>query len=135
MKICRKCGETKARSEFHKNKFVKDGLSERCKSCRKKDGHQYYIKSKDKKIEHNHAYLKRNKEFVKRYKKTRKCEECGESRWYVLDFHHIRDKDIDISLMVLHKSSIKRIKNEIRKCIVLCSNCHRALHFLEKNVP
>ena len=33
-KTCSKCGETKARSEFHKHKASKDGLCPRCKVCR-----------------------------------------------------------------------------------------------------
>jgi hypothetical protein len=63
---------------------------------------------------------------------TQKCTKCSEKRWYVLDFHHLGDKDIDVSRMVNDSYSIKKIKEEIRKCIVLCANCHRELHFLEK---
>lgn len=33
MKRCRKCGETKPRSEFHKNRAHKDGLQSYCKPC------------------------------------------------------------------------------------------------------
>lgn len=35
-KLCRKCDEWKARSEFHKNASCKDGLATRCKACKTK---------------------------------------------------------------------------------------------------
>lgn len=35
MKRCSTCGETKPLTEFHKNKKRPDGLSERCKACRR----------------------------------------------------------------------------------------------------
>jgi len=33
-KTCSKCGETKARSEFHRDKCQKDGLYSQCKECK-----------------------------------------------------------------------------------------------------
>ena len=33
MKRCYKCGETKTRSEFHKNRSRKDGAHDECKAC------------------------------------------------------------------------------------------------------
>ena len=33
-KRCSKCGETKPRSEFHKERAAKDGLKSQCKDCR-----------------------------------------------------------------------------------------------------
>ena len=57
---------------------------------------------------------------------------CGEDRWYVLDFHHIGDKDFNISQKVQEGCSLDTIKKEIEKCIVLCANCHREVHYKER---
>lgn len=40
-KPCTKCGQIKSLSEYHKHKKSKDGLSERCKACRKIDTKRY----------------------------------------------------------------------------------------------
>lgn len=47
----------------------------------------------------------------------------------VYDFHHINPhiKEINISYMFTWK--FEKIIPELDKCILLCSNCHRILHF------
>lgn len=35
MKICNKCGESRPREVFHKDKYRKDGRSNTCSYCRK----------------------------------------------------------------------------------------------------
>ena len=44
-----------------------------------------------------------------------------------LEFHHIDDfeKDFNISSKM---SSWKRIEKELKKCVLLCANCHREVH-------
>lgn len=64
-----------------------------------------------------------------------KCEECGFNHPGALDFHHNdpTQKDRSISQMVYHKVSVEKIQLEIGKCKVLCANCHRILHWKERN--
>lgn len=57
------------------------------------------------------------------------CSKCNESRWYAIDAHHIKKKYKEIGKMVKEGSSINSIKKELRKCILVCSNCHREIHF------
>ena len=68
------------------------------------------------------------------YKSSLVCTQCGETHIACLDFNHVDSstKDFSVSTMVNHGLSITRIKNEISKCIVLCSNCHRKLHWNER---
>lgn len=63
------------------------------------------------------------------YKKTLKCERCDESFWYCLDFHHkdSSNKEGMISKF-LNLGNKDKVINETKKCIVLCSNCHRKEH-------
>ena len=68
------------------------------------------------------------------YKKNLVCKTCGESRWYVLEFHH-RDpdeKEKAIGQMLHDGWSREKIMKEIEKCDTLCANCHRELHYLDK---
>lgn len=65
------------------------------------------------------------------FKKTLTCSRCPEKDWAVLDFHHLnpKEKDLEVSNMVQLRWSKKKILEEIAKCIVLCSNCHRKEHW------
>ena len=56
------------------------------------------------------------------------CEICGYSKCIsALEFHHKdpNEKDFSISGKSI---SWDRIKKEIDKCILVCSNCHREIH-------
>lgn len=56
-----------------------------------------------------------------------KCSRCGWSGNIVaLQFHHVRGKDFAIS-SVAHKSWAL-IKAELKKCELLCANCHTVEH-------
>jgi predicted transposase YbfD/YdcC len=128
MKTCGKCGETKARSEFHKNPTKKDGVQTMCKECRKLYIRQHYKKNKETYIISAQKSKKRFREIIKRHKSYCGCNKCGEKRHWVLDYHHIRDKESEISTLIA-QGAWKKVRIEIRKCIVLCSNCHRDLHY------
>jgi hypothetical protein len=63
-------------------------------------------------------------------KKNLKCSKCPENHPACLDFHHRdpADKSANISQMVRGKGcSQESILEEIAKCDVLCSNCHRKM--------
>ena len=66
------------------------------------------------------------------YKSQLKCVECGEDHVACLDFHHLHDKEDCIYKLVVGGCSRERILKEIEKCLVLCSNCHRKLHYMQR---
>ncbi|MEV0276057.1 endonuclease VII domain-containing protein [Streptomyces sp. NPDC050610] len=43
-KLCRRCGEIKPHSEWHRNSTAPDGLSTRCKACRAVEGRAAHLK-------------------------------------------------------------------------------------------
>lgn len=55
------------------------------------------------------------------------CSKCGETRLYLLSFHHLdpKIKEFTITSQDIRLSNFKR---EADKCIVICHNCHRELH-------
>lgn len=61
-----------------------------------------------------------------------KCSTCGYSKCKsALEFHHVgNDKDFSISQIVRHNYGNQKILDELNKCIVLCSNCHKEYHEL-----
>ena len=64
------------------------------------------------------------------FKKTLSCARCGESHPACLDFHHDNpeQKEIAIYQAIRLRWGERRVREEIAKCTVLCSNCHRKHH-------
>ena len=60
-----------------------------------------------------------------------KCKKCGESKSYLLDFHHRDPKEKESELSDLSKGyNLDKFFNELHKCDLLCANCHREFHYL-----
>lgn len=58
------------------------------------------------------------------------CEFCGYDKDITaLDFHHLDSSQKEILPSKLYYKSWDYAKQELDKCIVLCSNCHREEHF------
>lgn len=132
-KICTKCKIEKPNLEFNKKKSSKDGMSSYCKECNKENLKLHYKNNKKYYYDKSRAYLKKVQKWFNEYKETLKCNRCPESRPWVLDFHHLNpnEKEGSISNM-LSTSSRKKILAELDKCEILCSNCHRDLHYQER---
>ena len=130
MKQCNKCNENKSLSEFNKNKTKPDGYQYYCRECEKVYKKKNYLHTKERYLERNSEIRERNKAFLKEIKSELKCSMCGEDHPATLDFHHRdpQEKDQMVSKAIFRGWSIERIKKEIDKCDVLCSNCHRKLH-------
>lgn len=58
--------------------------------------------------------------------KQKPCMDCGKQYpHYVMDLDHVRGIKVRNVSGMLDTFSIQRIKDEIEKCDVVCSNCHR----------
>ena len=68
------------------------------------------------------------KAYLLDFKKKHPCERCLESDPCCLDFHHIDEKTKRDAMNNLLQSSMKAVLEEIKKCQILCSNCHRKHH-------
>jgi hypothetical protein len=79
-------------------------------------------------LERKRKYRKRNADFVNSLKSS-PCVDCGQLFHPVsMDFDRLGGKDKTISRLVSRPVSIERIKREIAKCELVCSNCHRVRH-------
>lgn len=71
--------------------------------------------------------------WVLEYRLNHPCVDCGESDPVCLDFDHVRGvKWANISTLVSKGATVATIKDEVRKCDVRCSNCHRKVTALRK---
>lgn len=62
-----------------------------------------------------------------------KCEICGYNKCLnALDFHHKNKEDKSFALNAAnYNRSIEELKKEVDKCILVCANCHREIHYNE----
>jgi len=68
----------------------------------------------------------RNRDYVRNIKESNSCIDCGTSYHYSqMDFDHLEGKKQTIARLANSEASIKTIKQEIAKCELVCSNCHR----------
>ena len=66
---------------------------------------------------------RRRKEWMDGYRARHPCA-CGETDIACLVFHHVGDKDREISRI----HTLRAIKAEAEKCVVMCANCHMKGH-------
>ncbi len=129
MKTCSRCKIEKDDAEYHKSSRMKDGLQSSCKSCMAES----YIRSRLAKLDHYKSVQKKrirsNMDKFQEWKREQRCCKCGEDETCCLDLHHLdpNEKEIDVSNASSYWSW-ERLKTEIDKCIVVCSNCHRKIH-------
>ena len=130
MKTCIDCKKNKEETEF---KFRKDTKKHRnsCNDCQKKFKLKFYHDNKEK---YAPAYAERSRKTklwfysVIREAKDKPCMDCSvKYPYYVMDFDHRdrNDKLFNISQWSRHGLSRQLLLNEINKCDVVCSNCHR----------
>lgn len=86
----------------------------------------YYERTKAKRRPHDRENERRRatelRAWLSEYKATVGCVDCGFSDSRALDFDHVRgDKHLNISFA----KSRAQAEQEIEKCEVRCSNCHR----------
>ncbi len=131
MKKCSICEQEKLLVEFNSNKKRKDGVQAYCRSCQKEYDKAYYQRSDARKADRQERAKVRCAEIrrsVDEYKRSKGCLRCGELDECCLDFHHVDGKDYHVADMLSSGVSIKKIWDEIRRCVVLCCCCHRKLH-------
>ena len=126
MKTCSKCKQELPLEAFNKRG---NGVQPYCRECNKIRSRQYY---KDNYESHrqtmrdkNQKIRDRNKTFVDE-QKSGPCLDCKKKYPpYVMDFDHLGDKFDNVATMVREGYSIEKLIEEIAKCELVCSNCHR----------
>ena len=127
---CRKCGESKPWTEFPGRGKTSDRLQTWCKACFSKykaERHQKNHEREMARIRRNQlVQVATNRAQIATYLETHPCVDCGQRDPIVLDFDHVRGTKLhEVSLMVANGYAWAKILEEIAKCEVRCSNCHR----------
>ena len=138
MIACSKCNVEKEETEFSWRK--KDVIRhKRCKSCQAISGNKHYQENKDvmkqKAIAHNIVATQSLYKHISEYKANLGCCNCKENDPACLDLHHLdsETKEGNVSDLV-KKGNKNKVLEEIKKCIVICANCHRKHHSGNSNI-
>lgn len=131
-KVCTKCGPPAQPIE---NFGWKDRLRGKrhavCKTCTAVRSSNWYYENQDRQKENvknnNQQYRQNARDYVFEYLSTHPCSICGETDPVVLEFHHLGEKDNEVSRLMGRGASLEALIREIKKCSVVCANCHRRI--------
>lgn len=129
MKLCRLCQTKKSLSDFHKKTKSPDGHASECKLCKKEISAKRYKNDdawRERITNLNLERRNRNRTYVYELLQKSSCLDCGDLRWKVLEFDHIRGKKFKgICQLIIGAYPISTIEEEIKKCEIVCANCHK----------
>jgi len=104
---------------------------------------EYYKANKEDVLARVTEYNAQHRERVKKEREARKlaaiarmggcCADCKQTFHHSMyDFHHLNptDKEHEPYRLFAQKDQ-DRIDNELAKCVLLCSNCHRFRHYTD----
>lgn len=108
-RICKKHGNTLFKQYFYDN-----SIHWKCMKCQSE-------------------YVQKRREHIKLLAlayKGNKCQCCGYNKCIsALEFHHIEPTQKEFAIGTNgYTRSWNKVKNELDKCILVCSNCHREIH-------
>lgn len=133
VRVCSTCKKIKCLDEFDKNKECSQGRTRQCKKCKAVKTRKWYSDNRARRQEEsNQRNQKRRDECIDIL--GGKCQMCNkEYPRCCYDFHHIDPKTkVDAISNLLRRPSL--LYEELKKCILLCANCHRIRHFEEGEV-
>jgi hypothetical protein len=113
--------------EYRAGILEKNRISARKRYAECKDSDSF----KEKRRNNSKKVYKKRKELYCTLFVSKCCQNCGDTRFYVLEWHH-RDpsqKEFALSQFLTGKVTWEQVLEEVKKCDVLCSNCHRELHY------
>lgn len=111
MKECKRCLEKKNLTEYHSK--GREKLQSWCKKC---------------------IYDAQKKRWRERKRKVinlmgGKCQCCGYNKCIdVLEFHHLSPETKEYAWNKMRQLSWDKMIKEVKKCVLLCANCHREKH-------
>lgn len=130
-RTCSKCNIEKEldNANFAYKSKAKGKFNSICKPCWKIYRDAHYKENKKHYIEINGLYRKSRTEAnnikLLEYLQKNSCKVCGESDPIVLELDHIIEgKLADVSNLI-RRNSWEVVELELKKCQVLCANCHR----------
>lgn len=133
-KVCRICKELKSVKDFHPNKSCKLGVTGTCKPCSSVRVRGWYSANRKVRQEAANNINRTNKaKAVEHF--GNKCHDCGQTYpQCVYQFHHLDPKEKDVNPSKSFSRKSEKMWAELKKCVMLCANCHMIRHYYQPNV-
>lgn len=99
--------------------------------------HKEKLKKYGKDYMYNRRIISRERMLFYKTQRGLKCEICGYNKnWASLVWHH-KDpsiKEMQISIYIKNTRNWVKVEEEIKKCVLLCHNCHTETHYPHANI-
>jgi hypothetical protein len=119
-KICTKCDAEKPIAEFNKQKTMKDGYANQCRSCANDYCKKYYVDNSEELNEISAEWHRNNKEYHKSYRSIEKNRERQKEYLKVYSKWYNKQDKVKKYIKAYHKNRLKsntlyRLSSSIRK--------------------
>ena len=130
LKTCTTCKVAKLATEFRKQKSRRDGVQSVCKVCaRAYHKSAYMTKYGEKTKARSKIRFESTKSWLDGFKaRAGGCAVCDEQERVCLVFHHKDPSTKSFTIGSGQNRKLDLIKEEVRKCAVICANCHAKVH-------
>ena len=123
MKTCTKCKIELDETEFSSKNKESNKRHSSCKKCHREISKKHYIENKKQYRDRNSLKKKKKVEYLRELKDSTPCKDCEKNYpHYVMEFDHIEEK-MDCVTSLVNKGW-KVINEELKKCDIVCANCH-----------
>ena len=86
---------------------------------------EYYARTQPKRVERIKLYQQKRLLEIQNIKEASPCTDCGQHYpYYVMDFDHRENKSFGLARAIMY-TGWQKILKEIKKCDLVCANCHR----------
>lgn len=102
----------------------------RDKAAHNKYNNEWARNNRDKVNVYYRSWKSKRREWYRSLKEGKSCEDCPEVDVDCLHYHHLDPKTkIDaVANLFSQRANKVLILEEIKKCILLCANCHQKRH-------
>jgi len=129
MRKCVYCGP-KEDTEFNRRGKHYQSV---CRKCQNDVSKKHYEANKESYKQRNAKRREKVRDYLIQTKSV-PCLDCSKMYpHYVMEFDHLGDKDFTIGEFRVHGFALNRIKAEIAKCEIVCSNCHKERTWKRRN--
>lgn len=129
MKKCSHCRVEKPDEDFALKSRKTGRRTSICKPCYKLYQRKHYKENKEQYYARNQRQREKARKVLADFKSVG-CKYCDEQERVALDCHHTKGDGSNERRVgkLANTGQTKQLKKELKKCEVVCANCHRKLH-------